>query len=139
MAAINGHAGLVTIGGTTLAQVTSYTLDTVNDTAETSTIGGGGDRTYVSTMQSFSGSIDFILEGGAETPQFDSIAQLDVADNNGASVTFELHPEGDASGNIKYSGNGIVTGVSYTSTPDSLVTGTVTFQGTGALTTAVAA
>jgi len=139
MAAINGHAGLVTIGGTALAQVTSYTLDTVNDTAETSTIGGGGDRTYVSTMQSFSGSIDFILEGGEQTPQFDANEALDVAAHNGAAVTFELHPEGDDSGNIKYSGSGIVTGVSYTSTPDSLVTGTVTFQGTGALTTAVAA
>jgi hypothetical protein len=139
MAAINGHAGTVNFDGA-LAEVTSYTLDTVNDTAETSTIGGGAARTYVSTMQSFSGSIDFILEGGSDTPQFDANEALDVASKN-IPITFELFPEGaaDTSGEIKFSGSAIATGVSYTSTPDSLVTGTVTFQGTGALTTAVVA
>lgn len=138
MAAIRGNSGVMEIGTTAVAQLTSYTLDTTQDTAETSAM-GSTDRAYISTMQGFSGSADFILEGGAETPQFDDIASLDVASANGDAVSFELFPETEAVGNIKYSGNCIITGVSYTASFDGTVTGSLTFQGTGALTSEVQA
>jgi len=135
MAGIRGNSGVLSIGQT-VAKVTSYTLDTTQDTAETSAM-GSTDRTHVSTMQSFSGSADFVLEGGADTPQFDGAPALDVFAADGSAVTFDLFPEGDATGNIKYSGQAIVTGCSYTGSFDGTVTGSLTFQGTGTLTSEI--
>lgn len=136
MAAIRGNSGVMELSAHAVAQLTSYTLDTTQDTTETSAM-GSTDRAFISTMQGFSGSADFILDGGADTPQFDTIASLDVAAHDGSAVTFELFPEGEASGNIKYNGSCLITGVSYTASFDGTVTGSLTFQGTGALTSAV--
>tara|TARA_R110000823_G_scaffold207900_1_gene338435 strand:- start:85 stop:501 length:417 start_codon:yes stop_codon:yes gene_type:complete len=137
MAAIRGNLGVMEFGAAGVAALTSYTLDTTQDTAETSAMGATG-RTYISTMHGFSGSADFILEGGAEAPQFDTIAALDVASADGSAVLFELYPETSGSGNIKYSGSAIITGASYTASFDGTVTGSLTFQGTGTLSSSIA-
>ncbi len=52
----------------------------------------------------------------------------------GSSLTFTLLPEGDTAGDASYSGTGIVTGMSINSTLDGVVSRSITFQGTGALT-----
>ena len=54
----------------------------------------------------------------------------------GSSIAFVVLPEGNASGDEKFSGTGIVTGMSVTNGMDAVVTRSVTFQGTGALTRA---
>ena len=99
---------------------------------------GSRARTHISTMHGFSGSADFILDGGTDTPQFDTIAALNVASADGSSVTMELFPESSGTGNIKYSGSAIITGCSYTASFDGTVTGSLTFQGTGTLTSQLA-
>lgn len=138
MAAIRGNSGVMELASGAVAQLTSYTLDTTQDTAETSAMGATG-RTFIKTMHSFSGSADFILEGGAATPQFDTITEMDFSTDSNETATFELFPETEAVGNIKYSGSCIITGVSYTGTFDGVVTGSLTFQGTGDLTSEVQA
>ena len=52
----------------------------------------------------------------------------------GSSLSFEFMPEGSGSGEQKLSGTGIVTGMSVNNSMDAVVSRTVTFQGTGALT-----
>ena len=52
----------------------------------------------------------------------------------GASISFVLLPEGNTSGDASYTGTGIVTGMSINNAMDAIVSRTVTFQGTGALT-----
>ena len=52
----------------------------------------------------------------------------------GATIAFILLPEGNASGDRSFAGSGIVTGMSVNNTMDAIVSRTVTFQGTGALT-----
>ena len=52
----------------------------------------------------------------------------------GTSIAFILLPEGDTSGDESFTGSGIVTGMSVTNGMDAIVTRSVTFQGTGALT-----
>jgi hypothetical protein len=52
----------------------------------------------------------------------------------GASISFVLLPEGNASGDASYSGTGIITGMSINNSMDAIVSRSVTFQGTGALT-----
>ena len=133
MAAIRGNSGVLQLEATAVAEITSFTLDTTQDTAETSAM-GSTSRTYISTMQSYSGSADFILEGGAETAQNDAIAALEVFSDDGEPAAIVLYPEGDASGNIEITGNVIITGYSITGSFDGVVTGSLTFQGTGDLT-----
>ena len=140
MATIRGNSGVIELGTNVLASLTSYTLDTTQDTAETSAMGATG-RTFIKTMHTFSGSADFILEDGAGSgatlPQFDHITAMDFSTDATESVAFELFPETEGSGKIKYSGNCIITGVSYTASFDGVVTGSLTFQGTGNLTSEV--
>jgi len=145
---IVGKAGLLQIGdsgGTSpvdLLELTSYTIDTTQDTAETTAMNGSSGtsyaRTYVPTLSSFSGSADFILEGDLTgTPQYSAIDRLDFAtDRTVGSIL--LFPEGSAVGSTKISGDVIITGVSITGSFDGVVTGSVTFQGTGGLTYATA-
>jgi hypothetical protein len=52
----------------------------------------------------------------------------------GASVTLNVYPEGDASGDTYYTGTAIVTGVTRSSSFDGLVEASITVQGSGALT-----
>lgn len=137
---IVGKSGVLQIGesgGTTpitLLELTSYTIDTTQDTAETTAMGAGFSRTYVPTLNGFSGSADFNLEGdGTGTPQYTDIDRLDFAtDRTVGSIL--LFPEGSTTGNTQISGDVVITGVSITGSFDGIVTGSVTFQGTGALT-----
>ena len=138
MAAIRGNSGVLQLETTAVAEITSFTLDTTQDTAETSAMGSTA-RTYISTMQSYSGSADFILEGGDDTAQHDAIQALEVFSDDGEPAAIVLYPEGDAAGNIEITGNVIVTGYSVTGSFDGVVTGSLTFQGTGALSMATKA
>ena len=52
----------------------------------------------------------------------------------GSSISFVLLPEGNTTGDASYTGTGIITGMSINDSMDAIVSRTVTFQGTGALT-----
>jgi predicted secreted protein len=131
MAAIRGNKGVINFGSDGLANITSYTLDTTQDSAETSAM-GSTTRTFIKTMHGFSGSADFVLEDGASTAQFEAIAALDFNTDTNDTVTITVLPEG--TGGTSMSGEVIVTGMSVTTSFDGAVTGSCTFQGTGALT-----
>lgn len=136
MAAIRGNSGVINIspggsGDVALANITSYTLDTTQDTAETSAM-GSTRRTFIKTMHSFSGSADFIVEDGASTVQFEAISSLDFDTDTDQVAVFTFLPEG--TGGTSMSGTAIITGMSITSSFDGAVTGSLTFQGTGQLT-----
>ncbi len=52
----------------------------------------------------------------------------------GSTISFVLLPEGNTSGDQSFSGSGIITGMSINNAMDAVVSRSVTFQGTGALT-----
>ena len=52
----------------------------------------------------------------------------------GSSISFVLLPEGNDTGDQSFTGTGIVTGMSINNAMDAVVSRSVTFQGTGALT-----
>ena len=110
MAAIRGNNGVLTIGSGKVASLTSYTLDTTQDTAETSAMSSTG-RTYVKTMHGYSGSADFIFEGPDSAAQQTTITELEFATDAAETATMTLFPD------------------SF----DGVVTGSLTFQGTGTL------
>lgn len=120
-----GKDGIVTVAGNDVGSMRSFTVDTVGETVDTTAM-GDDDRTFVSTIQSWTGSIDAIWVVDTDTAQ----GALNVGD----SVALVFLPEGDTSGDFSYSGTGIVTGVSTSTSYDDIGMVSFSVQGTGALT-----
>ena len=133
MATFTGENGKVEVtaedsaGFTTVAEVRSWTVEHTKDVIE-DTVMGDAARTYKSGLHQFTGSMEVIYDSThtAGTNAFDPATD--------SALTVEFYP--DASTGQKFTGSVIVTSVSRTASFDDLVTATVNFQGTGALTTA---
>ena len=124
MAAHKGSEGLVTAGGSQSGQLTGYTLDTSAEVID-QTILGSTSKVNVAGTLGFSGSVALLYDE-TDSPQMTLV--------EGASIAFVFLPEGNTSGDVNFSGTGIVDSVSYSAAVDGNVTSTASFQGTGALT-----
>ena len=124
MATHHGKEGVVTAGGTGVGELTSFTLETTGDVVEDTAL-TDATKSFVAGRTSFSGTLEMHFD------ETDSVQTSLIA---GASISFILLPEGNASGDRSFSGTGIVTGMSVNNSMDAIVSRTVTFQGTGALT-----
>ena len=124
MATHHGKEGVVTVGGTAVGELTSFTLETTGDVVEDTSL-SDATKSFVTGRTSFSGTLEMHFDE-SNTEQETLIA--------GASISFVLLPEGNTAGDASYTGTGIVTGMSINNSMDAIVSRTVTFQGTGALT-----
>ena len=124
MATHHGKEGVITIGGTTLNNATGFTVDTTHDVVEDTAL-GNSMKSFLVGRGSFTFSIDM---------NFDETDSGQTALVQGAELTFAFLPEGNESGDRKFSGTGIVTGMSVSVPLDGVITRTVTGQGTGGLT-----
>ena len=124
MATHHGKEGVVTAGGSGVGELTSFTLETTGDVVEDTAL-TDATKSFVAGRTSFSGTLEMHFDE-TDTPQTTLVA--------GASIAFILLPEGNASGDRSFTGTGIVTGMSVNNAMDAIVSRTVTFQGTGALT-----
>ena len=124
MATHPGKEGVVTAGGTAVGELTSFTLETTGDVVEDTAL-TDATKSFVAGRTSFSGTLEMHFDE-TDSPQTSLVA--------GASISFILLPEGNASGDRSFSGTGIVTGMSVNNSMDAIISRTVTFQGTGALT-----
>ena len=124
MATHHGKEGVVTVGGTGVGELTSFTLETTGDVVEDTAL-TDATKSFVAGRTSFSGTLEMHFDE-TDTPQTTLVA--------GASISFVLLPEGNASGDRSFTGTGIVTGMSVNNSMDAIVSRTVTFQGTGDLT-----
>jgi hypothetical protein len=107
-----------------MGEVTSFTLETTGDVVEDTAL-TDATKTFVAGRTSFSGTIEMHFDE-ADTQQESLTA--------GSSISFVLLPEGNATGDASYTGTGIITGMSINNSMDAIVSRSVTFQGTGALT-----
>jgi len=126
MATHHGKEGVVTAGGTAVGELTGFTLETTADVVEDTAL-SDATKSFLTGRTSFSGTLEMSYDE-TDSPQ----QTLTV----GSSISFIVLPEGNASGDEKFSGTGIITGMSVTNGMDAVVTRSVTFQGTGALTRA---
>jgi len=126
MATHTGSEGLLKVGSDTVASVRSFSLDTTGDTIEDTSM-GASVRTFKAGLTSWSGTAEVFWDE-TDTAQ----NALDV----GASVTFVVYPEGADSSDTYYTGTGIVTGKTITSSFDGMVEATFSLTGNGALTEA---
>lgn len=125
MATHAGSEGTVKVGSDAIAEIRSFSLEETADTLEDTSMGDTA-RTYKSSLTTFTGSVDVFWDETDTSGQ----GALTI----GASVTLNVYPEGDASGDTYYSGSAIVTGVTRSSSFDGLVEASITVQGSGALT-----
>lgn len=125
MATHAGSEGTVKVGSNAVAEIRSFSIEETADTLEDTTMGDTA-RTYKSSLTSFSGSVDVLWDETDTSGQ----GALTI----GASVTLNLYPEGDATGDTYLTGSAIVTGRSISSSYDGLVEMSITVQGNGALT-----
>ena len=124
MATHHGKEGVVTAGGSAVGELTSFTLETTGDVVEDTAL-TDATKSFVAGRTSFSGTLEMHFDE-TDSPQITLLA--------GASIAFILLPEGATSGDRSFTGTGIVTGMSVNNSMDAIVSRTVTFQGTGALT-----
>src|SRR5210317_2173481 len=124
MATTHGKSGVVTVGGTEMGEVTSFTLETTGDVVEDTAL-TDSTKSFITGRTSFSGTIEM---------HYDKSDSQQASLTAGSSISFVLLPEGNTTGDESYSGTGVVTGMSVNNSMDAVVSRTVTFQGTGALT-----
>ena len=124
MATHHGKEGVITIGGTTLNNATGFTVDTTHDVVEDTAL-GDSMKSFLVGRGTFTFSIDM---------NFDETDSGQTTMVQGAELTFAFLPEGNESGDRKFSGTGIVTGMSVSVPLDGVITRTVPGQGTGGLT-----
>ena len=131
MSTYTGENGKVEItsddsaGLTTIAEVRSWTVEHTKDVIE-DTVMGDAARTYKSGLHSFTGSMEVVYDDGHTSAS----NAFNPAQDGALSV--EFWPS--TTGGEKFTGSVIVTSVSRTASFEDLVTATVNFQGTGALT-----
>ena len=124
MATHHGKEGVITVGGTTLNNATGFTVDTTHDVVEDTAL-GDSMKSFLVGRGTFTFSIDM---------NFDETDSGQTSLVQGAELAFAFLPEGNASGDRKFSGSGIVTGMSVSVPLDGVITRTVSGQGNGGLT-----
>lgn len=124
MATHHGKEGVVTAGGTAVGELTSFTIETTGDVVEDTQL-SDSTKSFLAGRTSFSGTLEMNYD--------ETDAQQETL-TAGSSISFVLLPEGNTAGDQSFTGTGIVTGMSINNAMDAVVSRSVTFQGTGALT-----
>jgi predicted secreted protein len=124
MATHTGSEGTIKIGSTVLGELRSYTLEQTSDTIEDTSM-GDSVRTYKAGLKASSGSASVF---------FDEADAGQLLCTVGSSITLNLFPEGNASGDKFYAVDAIVTGYNVSASFDGMVEAEITFQGNGAVT-----
>ena len=138
MAFFRGEEGSVSFDNGTgsvgaVASTTSWTLDVVKDTLEC-TAHGDTSRKYVGSLKTATGTVDLLYTATSGDDTAEIITDVLTAEDPG-DASFSLFL--DTGGSKKLSFNGIITGTSYSSTVGDVSTVSVSFQTTGAITSAV--
>ena len=137
MAFFRGEEGSVKFKnatGTTEAIVstTGWTLDTTKETLDV-TAHGATSRSFVGSLISGSGTIDFLYTAASGNEAANLLADV-LATEDAGDAQFELFL--DTSGSKKVSFAGIVTGTSLSATTGDLESVSVSFITSGAITNA---
>jgi hypothetical protein len=125
MATISGNNGTVFVGSGSVAEIKSFSLTVANDVIETTPM-GVSFKSFTAGLSEASGEIT---------------CHLDVSDTDGqesltigSEVSLDLRPNGDSSGNPKFTLTGIVNNIAISQTINDIVERSFSFQGTGGVT-----
>ena len=125
MAVYVGRELVAILFGDTLTHVRSasvnHTMDTVENTTASASV-----KTFSTTVKDWSGTIEVLHDNATDL--------FDAEILPGSSGTADIRPEGTGSGNVKLSGDCIVTSVDFGIPYDGMVAVSIAIQGNGALT-----
>ena len=124
MATHHGKEGVVKAGSNVIGEVGSFTLETSADVVEDTQL-SDATKSFLAGRTSFSGTLEM---------HYDETDTAQETLTVGSSISFTLLPEGNTSGDQSFAGSGIITGMSINNAMDAVISRSVTFQGTGALT-----
>lgn len=135
MASYEGSAGTVKIKSgsdalTAIASVRSWSMDITRDTVEDTSMASGGVRTYKKGLQSYSGTMDIVYDDSENT-----IVSTALNPDTDDTVSVELYSDSTMD-TTKFAGDVIITSYSVSANYDGLTEASISFQGTGAITTA---
>jgi|LGOV01.1.fsa_nt_gb hypothetical protein len=119
MATHHGNSGTVYEGTDAVGEVKSFSYDETCDTAEDTSM-GDTDKSYVAGHKDGSGSV---------VCHYDHDDTAQGAFNTGDTVTLKLHAEGEGVGNDEWTGDVIVTSLSFSASLDAIIEATFGFQG----------
>lgn len=130
--AIHGKDTVFSLDGQDISEhLTNVSFPRQQDTHDSTTFGQTG-HTFIGGLTNGTFSLQGFWD---KTAVSGSATVLDGLIVEGTPVAWEYGPEGGTTGDIKYSGNGIVQSVDYASPVADLVTFAATIQISGAVTT----
>lgn len=125
MAVHKGQEGYVSVGANTIAEIKDWSLSETAETLDTTSMGDTA-RSYLASLTTASGSISCHWDETDTTGQ--------GAMTVGATVTLNLYPEGNTSGDTYATCSAIITEAGVSSAFDGLVSASFSFQVDGAVT-----
>lgn len=145
MATFTGHAGVINFDGDAIGNLRSFTIEQSQDSIETTSMNTAGDssvaksRTYVPGLSTFTISGDVYFDGMTADAQAN--LEASVTKSSSANLaTFKVYPV-DLTSNtvIAFEGSAVVTSISISSSVDGIVEASFSAQGSGDLTSDIAA
>ena len=127
MATFTGVAGLVHWDGDSIGEITSFSLD-VNQEPVEDTVISDTARSYQVGILNWSGTAE-VFWSDVDSAQVAMWTELLTP----VAKEMIFFPEGSTTGDIKWPGNAIITSHYLTSSTNSMVSLSISFQGTGAL------
>ena len=125
MANHHGSEGLVYIGAGAVAEVNDFSVSQSAEFVDDTTLADTTKTYNVTPVTSWSGSISCFWD--------ETDADGQEAMTVGASVSLILYPEGNGTGDTRYSGTALITEVGVSTSKGGIVERSFSFVGTGAL------
>ena len=119
MAMKHGKGGLATVAGIVTLKIKSWTVEATADVADVTVLGDTW-KEYLAGCKDWTATLDCVWD--------DSIDATDLA-----VLGTEVACDFDMAAGADFGGQGIVTGMSFSTPVDGAVTMTLNVQGTGAL------
>jgi len=124
MATFNGNGGIVKTGSNAIAEVLDFSVDETANTVD-DTVLGDVATTHLEGLHSWSGTANCYWD--------DTDTSGQVSLTIGSSITLNLQPEGDTTGDALLSGTATITGIGIAVSNDTTITQSFTFTGNGVL------
>ena len=132
----SGSQGIVYLDSTAVASIRSFSLEETQETIDATTmnVSGAAFRTNKATFKSWSATID-VFWSVEETGSANATETNPTLQPGSTEYTFHFWPTGDDLYELGYTGQGIVTGRTISSSVDGMVEASITVLGTGPVST----
>ena len=133
MAILKGKDGTVSIGGTALGTVSSFSVSLETETLETTAMGTGGWKTFEGSLQSWTGTVELMFSDADTSLTYNNsgTGTEDLTGYvNGAALAVVLT---DGTSGNTYTGSAVITSTAVEVSVADLVTMSLDLTGSGEL------